>query len=264
MTGRRHFSAAARSFSGLYARIFCPRAPRAGRPVLAYIAFLVLSVFPAWTQDAEKSADQEHEEWVLPNRDSVRRELHYAQALAPDLQTKMDLINRIMDSARSGGVSPEDAGAMRVLRYLAGEGTLRLTADRSSPANFPEARRASCEALGYIGGESSREILLSVLKVENESMVLSEAVVALGKITAEPDEEIIQVFLFLLEKKVLAAGGDNNLAAALLNTIDKLADSKNGVRSEELFRSLMRIPDSPLMQTVRRKAMLLIEKMKGF
>ena len=205
------------------------------------------------------------EDWVRPGREVLREEIRYAQALAPDIQTKLSVIAEIRERARAGGVSAEDKNVLRVLRYLAGEGTLTMKRNQILPAaNFPEARRSSCETLGYIGGEASREILLSVLKTDTEPMVLSEAAVALGKITPTPDEEIISVFMNLLKTKVLAPGADNNLAMALLGTLDKFAGSRAGLRDENLFRCLMRILDAPLMPVVRQKARALIEKMKGF
>jgi hypothetical protein len=184
----------------------------------------------------------------------------------PDMRTKLAVIAEIRDEARAGGVSPEDKSVLGVLRYLALEGTHTLNRGNPSltPQGFPEARRDSCETLGYIGGEVSREILLAVLRAEGEPMVLSQAAAALGRITAEPDDEITLVFTSLLETKVLAPGGDNSLAAALLQTLEKFAASKTGIRDVRLFRTLMRIPDAPLAPSVRRRARSLIEKMKGF
>jgi hypothetical protein len=220
---------------------------------------LALAVFSAQAQETETG------DWVRPNREAVREELRYARALTPDVQTKMDVLSRIINQAKSGGVSPEDKTTMMVLRYLAGEGTLAIKSNGSfSALDFPDARRAACEALGYIGGKSAREILLDVLKAETEPSVLSQAVFSLGTMNAEPDGELIRIFTALLERRVLAPGGDNNLAAALLNVIDKLADSKTGIRDEQLFIALIRMLDAPLTRDVRNKTMLLIEKMKGF
>jgi hypothetical protein len=227
--------------------------------MIGLILFLVLAVFPARGQEAEG------EDWVLPNRQAVRDQIRYGQALAPDLRTKMEVINRITDMARSGGVSAEDAGTLRVLRYLAGEGTLLRRANGGpSGGGFPEARRASCAALGYIGGKASREILLDVLAAETESLVLSQAVASLGKITDEPDDEVIRVFTLLLERKVLAGVGADSLTDALLGAIGKLADSQSGIHDERLFRTLIRVLDAPLGPSLRRKTMLLLEKLKGF
>jgi HEAT repeat protein len=205
------------------------------------------------------------EDWLRPGRAAVQRELRYAQALAPDMRTKLTVIAEIRDRAMAGGIAAEDKNALGILRYLTEEGTRSRNQNQSFAAkSFPEARRASCEALGYIGGGTSREILISVLELDPEPMVLSEAVFALGKITTEPDEKILGAFRNLLETKVLVSGGDNNLAMALLSAIGKLADSETGVRDEELFRALMRILDTPLSPAVRQKARQLIEKMKGF
>jgi HEAT repeat protein len=219
------------------------------------------AAFSLAAQEAD-SGDMD-KDWVRPNREALREEIFYARAFAPDMQTKLTVIAEIREKAQKGGVSPEDKSALRILRYLAGEGTLRRS-QAPAPQGFPEARRASCETLGYIGGPSAREILLAVLKTEGEPMVLSEAVFALGRITEEADEELAAVFTSLLETKVLVSGGDNNLAAALLHTLEKFADSKAGIRNEGLFRVLLRMLDEPLAPQVRRKARVLIEKMKGF
>ncbi|MDR1316051.1 MAG: HEAT repeat domain-containing protein [Spirochaetales bacterium] len=227
------------------------------------LAVLVLPAFPAWGQDTEQSAEDEG--WVRPDREALRQELRLGQALAPDLHMKMDILGQIMNKARAGGISPEDKNIMQVLRYLAGEGTLTRMPSRSlSEADFPEARRASCEVLGYIGGKSSREILLAVLKAENTSFVLSQAVISLGKITDEADAELTRAFTSLLERKILSGGGDEPLAAALLSAVDKLAGSKSGIQDEDLFRALMRMLDLPLTRNLRQKTMLLIEKITGF
>jgi hypothetical protein len=228
-----------------------------------FYIFIACTGFSLAAQEAGSGAMDE--DWVRPGREVLRDEIRYARAFAPDMQTKLALIAEIRDKARQGGVSPEDKSALRVLRYLAGEGTLTLKRGTASASQgFPEARRASCEALGYIGGPSAREILFAVLEAEGEPMVLSEAVFALGRITEEADDELTAVFTALLEAKILIPRGDNNLAMALLHTLEKFADSKAGIHDEGLFRVLMRMLDEPLAPQVRRKARILIEKMKGF
>jgi hypothetical protein len=231
--------------------------------MLKFSVFLIIGMSPLFLlHPQEQEAD---EDWLTPGRAAVRRELRYAQALAPDVRTKLTVIAEISDRAKAGGIAAEDKNTLGILRYLAEEGTRSMKQNQSFAAkSFPEARRASCEALGYIGGEGAREILIGVLQTDPEPMVLSEAAFALGKITTEPDEELLGVFRNLLETKVLVSGGDNNLAAALLAAIGKLADSEAGVRDEGLFRALMRVLDAPLTPAVRQKARQLIEKMKGF
>jgi hypothetical protein len=224
--------------------------------------FFVLCAGAVFSPHAQTGPE---EDWVTPGRAAVQRELGYARALAPDIQTKLAVISEIREKARSGGVPADDQNTLRLLRYLAEEGTRNLAQNqRFAAKSFPEARRASCEVLGFVGGQTSREILLDVLKADPEPMVLSEAVFALGKITAEPDEEIILALRVLLKTKILVPGGDNNLAMALLGTIEKLVDSKTGLRDERLFGGLLLMLEAPLSQSVRQKTRRLIGKMTGF
>ncbi|MCL1818618.1 MAG: HEAT repeat domain-containing protein, partial [Spirochaetaceae bacterium] len=197
---------------------------------LCMLAALWLSAGIAAAQPADTEED-----WVLPQRELLRREIRYARALVPELHSKLGVIAELGDRARAGGLSPEDADALRILRYLAGEGTITLKRGPVAAARgFPEARRASCEVLGLVGGDAAREILLEVLKTEPQPMVLAEAAFALGKITPEPRDDITALFRYLLETKVLVPGADNNLAMALLTTLDKFADSRAGIRDEDL------------------------------
>lgn len=240
-------------------RYFPPR-------VYAVFLWIVFGGFAAaLSLAAQETSGDTGEDWVRPDREVLRGEILSARASAPDMRTKLAVVAEIRDKARSGGVSPEDKSVLGVLRYLAGEGTLSFErGPASAPQGFPEVRRDSCETLGYIGGEAAREILLAVLRAEGEPMVLSQAVAALGRITGQPDEEIIAAFTLLLETRVLVPGADNNLAMALIETLQKFAASKEGVHDVNLFRALMRIPDAPLAPSVRRRARILIEKMKGF
>jgi hypothetical protein len=221
-------------------------------------------LFPAFSQTAEGVFSGNDADWVTPGKMSVSDQLLLAQALVPDIHMKLRIIEELKIRARTGSVSPSDKNVIHILRYLAEEGVL-TPPNRRGPGsrNFPDVRRASCEVLGYIGGKQAKDILINVLKTDNEPMVLSEAVFALGKIETEPDKELIDLLASLIEKKILISP-DNNFAYALLATAEKLADTSAGIRDETLFRNLIRMLDIPLAPPVKIKTRRLIEKMIGF
>jgi hypothetical protein len=220
--------------------------------------------FPVFSQTGEDALPGNGADWVVPGGMSLSDQLLLAQALVPDIHAKLRVIEELKIRARAGGVSPADRNAVRILQYLAEEGILTPPGGRRiASRNFPEARRASCEVLGYIGGKEAKDILISVLKTDNEPMVLSEAVFALGKIETAPDKELVDILASLIEKKILISW-DNNFAYALLAAVEKLTDTPAGIHDETLFRGLIRMLDAPLAPQVKIKTRRLIEKMKGF
>lgn len=234
--------------------------PRFALSFAAGIILIHITVFSLYAQEAASGED-----WFVPGTLPVQDQLLYAQAALPELQSKLSVLDTLYGRARSGGISPADRNILFILRHIALESTKARSTAGKTPANrdFPEARRASCEVLGYIGGERSVQILLDVLRFDDEPMVLSDALSALAKTAFFIDSDIIEVLTRILEKKILVSH-DAHLTYAFIFALDRLCAAPPGIRDERIFLGLLKFLDGPFPLIIKNRAKLIVEKLKNF
>ncbi|MCK4541862.1 MAG: HEAT repeat domain-containing protein [Spirochaetales bacterium] len=214
------------------------------------LLFLFLLPMVLFAQEGAKG-EATVEELFLKNAEiRVLRE----QAITVDRDIKLLALQGIQEMIDEGKISSGDPEAHYILDYLSTEGIGTAVLENRRLINyFPEVRRKSCELLGRLGGERSVSSLIRVLADEDETMVLSEAVYALGEIGTNENNSTSQA----ISAAVIAQDTvrpDDNFAFAALLAFEKLAKKTGSLSDTSVFSAIIRIAQGNYIRPVRQKA----------
>src|SRR5574344_2249120 len=223
---------------------------------------LACAVLSAQTQTVKKAdASNSKSETTVENEymsnveDSIITEL----ASAPDYDNKLVALQYIEAAINEGRSSPE---MMAALDSLAGEGI--STQSRTNGRvmnNFPDIRAKACDLLGQVHTEESKVTLENVLKNDNEPMVLSSAIRALGEIGLNDNGEVTTTIAWV-EKRCAVLNPTSSLAFEVLVAYEKLADSVED--KGPLIQSVSSIAANyKYVRPVRLKAYDVLKKMQS-
>jgi hypothetical protein len=166
---------------------------------------------------SSKSETTVENEYMSNVEDSIITEL----ASAPDYDNKLVALQYIEAAINDGRSSPE---MMAALDSLAGEGI--STQSRTNGRvmnNFPDIRAKACDLLGQVHTEESKATLENVIKNDNEPMVLSSAIRALGEVGLNENGEVTKTIAWA-EKRCAVLNPTSSLAFEVLVAYEKLAD----------------------------------------
>ncbi len=213
---------------------------------------LLVSSFVFSQEDVEVEVEDESmmtvEEAYLNSVEGViLKEMIYA----PGRDSKYVALQVIEDAIESGDASPEIQAA---LDSLATVGLTTVVRENGRVANnYPDIRMKSCQLLGKIKTEQSKNTLLKVMYQENEPVVVMAAVKSLGEIGINDNDEVVEMINFI-NKKFDIVNPTSSLAMEVLNTYDKLApmtENKQG-----MVDNIMRIANNYSYVTpVRNRAL---------
>ncbi len=186
------------------------------------------------------------------------------QAYSADRDMKLLALRYLQEMVDDGRVSSDNTEAIKVLDYLSTEGISRIVRENGLQMNnFPDVRRMACTILGQIGGEESKDALVTVLLNDNEPMVRSEAVYALGQIGLNENNEVSRAIAWvILQQDTIAP--DNNFAFAALLAFDKLAQQNNGIKDEEAYRAVIAIASGNYIRDVKYKAREVLNNLRSY
>jgi hypothetical protein len=216
--------------------------------VLLFFLFLLPMVL--FAQEGAKD-EATVEELFLKN---VEIRILREQAVTVDRDMKLLALQGIQEMIDEGKLASGDPEAHYVLDYLSTEGIGTAVLENRRLINyFPEVRRKSCELLGRLGGERSVTSLIRVLADDDETMVLSEAVYALGEIGTNENNSTSQA----ISAAVIAQDTirpDDNFAFAALLAFEKLANKTGSLSDTSAFSAIIRIAQGNYIRPVRQKA----------
>jgi HEAT repeat protein len=230
--------------------------------VLAGLLFAAGVVWGQQPSDSERKREPTIEELYL--QAPVEMIILKSQADSEAREMKLLALQNIREMIETGAVSENDLVVHDILDSLALEGiTRQIRENRRLLNDFPEVRRTAANLLGRLGGERAKDSLLYVLRHENEPMVLSEAVYALGQIGLNENDEVSRAVVVVLQQQDIR-NPDNNLAYASMLAIEKLGTQGDGVKDPAVFTELINIAQGNYIRDVKLKAADLLQELREY
>ena len=103
----------------------------------------------------------------------------------------------------------------------------------------------------------------NVLEEDNQPMVKSEAVYALGQIGLNEQEEVSRAIAYEVMNQNIVAP-DDNFAFAVLLSFDKIAEANGGIKEPAVYLALIQIAQGNYIKTVREKALEVMDNLRGY
>ncbi|MBN2659108.1 MAG: HEAT repeat domain-containing protein [Spirochaetales bacterium] len=222
--------------------------------------FLFLAVLGA----QDKSSEQTIEDVYL--KSTVKAQIIRSQAESPDRDMKIIAIQDIEEMIQNGEADENSIEIIDILSDLSSEGIDKKVVEGGRVVNnFSMVRKEAVRILGEIGGDTARDTILNIFKNENETMVLTEAVLALSKTGLDENGEVLDLISWTMHSQT-AVTKDNTFANASLSAIQKLANDNNGLEDEKIFREIAAIADprNGYITVVRMKALQLLDELQSY
>jgi len=175
---------------------------------------------------------------------------------------KLLALDYIGDALNRGSTNDQ---IRETLEYLANEGTRRNQARENGRLvnNFPDVRRQAARYLGQIGSEEARLSLISLIQVENEPMVVQEAIKSLGDIGVNVNNDSVTAIVWVMSR-FDNLNPDNMMALATIDAFEKIARRNSGLNSTDAINLLLRISTGLYMSPVKERARQLLAELRSF
>ncbi len=216
-------------------------------------------------------ASQDDEQTVEEKYLSTSVEVSIIKELATSdtRDQKLAAIESIEDMFADGKIKKGDPAIHNILDSLSGEGIKSVVTENRRKVNYyPEVRRRACKLLGELGGEISRDTLIDITRKDDETMVLSQAVYALGIIGLNENNQSLEAIAQVIDADANKLRVDDNLAIASLLAIEKIAKKNGGFEEEPdpffIFRSIIKIKEGNYSPNVKKWADMLLERLKNY
>jgi hypothetical protein len=219
------------------------------------IAVIFFAVPAAMFSQTSSSAPAKDEKTVEESylEESLEALVIREQAQAESLTMKQEAIDGIKSALDKGRKSDE---IYKSLDYLALEGIFTQTrsAGLGKPTNnFPQIRSQACALLGTMNTEQARDTLVKVVFADNESMVISSAIRALGTMGNLMNDEVTTAINYIVNRYDILAP-DNTLAFESLVAFDKYAEANGGIKDNSIIHTIIKIADGNYNTETRKKA----------
>lgn len=203
---------------------------------------------------------------------SLKVQIIESQANSADRSMKMLAIQDVEQMLEDDGTLDENtAGSVvEILNLLGTEGTDRVMIQNGLVINdFPYVRREACRLLGDVGEfnpDMASEALTSIIEVEEEAMVLSQAVLSISRIPYEPNDAMVTLSnISQVMYNQRAVEKDITFANAYLIAVYNLAQNlSNDVEIDDVLQEVLAIADSRsgYPPSIRATALELLSSLK--
>ena len=187
---------------------------------IKYAAAAILTAF-VFTVSAQTSADNEsnvESEYLSSIEDVVITEL----ATSEERDSKLVALQYLENAVNEGRTTPD---MKKALDGLAGEGIASQSRTNGRLMNnFPDIRAKACDILANVKTEESKNALVKVALADNEPMVITAAIRALGDIGINDNDEVSETIAWD-QKKNAVLNPTSSLALEVLIAYEKIADS---------------------------------------
>ena len=150
------------------------------------------------------------------------------------------------------------------LEFLALEGVLNVTRENGRVVNnFPDVRRQAATYLGELGTPEAVNTLIKMVSVDNEPMVITEAVRSLGIIGINNNDEAVNTIAWTVNR-FNNLNPDNLLALSAIEAFERLSAANDGHLSHAAVQTLIRIAEGRYIRPVQDRARLALSELRGF
>ncbi|MCH5289003.1 MAG: HEAT repeat domain-containing protein [Treponema sp.] len=221
----------------------------------ACIACMTTLAWGAFAQQNTRSEESADSAYLSSIEDLVITEL----AASEELDNKLVALTYLESAIEDGRTSPD---MMAALDQLAGEGiTSQSRTNGRVVNNFPQVRAAACDLLAKVPTEESKTTLKKIALADNEPMVITAAVRALGEIGLNDNDDAVETIAWVSQKN-LYVNPTSSLALEVVIAYEKLADKVENKTA--MLQSVNKIASNHLfVSTVRNRAKELSQKLAG-
>ena len=184
-------------------------------------------------------------------QESVELMIIREQSRAESRDMKLIALEYIGDAINRGNKGEEIRAA---LEYLSMEGVLNQTRENGRLVNnYPDVRTRAATYLGMLGTPEAANTLIKMVSVDNEPMVLTEAIKSLGNIGINDNDTAANAIAWTVNR-FNNLNPDNLLALSAIEAFEKLSASSGGIRDPNAIQTLIRIAEGPYIRPVQDRA----------
>ena len=230
------------------------------RFVLAAMIFAALPALataqtrPGLTADApEMTVEQSY------LQESIELMIIREQSRADSRDMKLVALDSIGDAIDRGNKSAEIHSA---LEFLSLEGIVNPTRLEGRVINnFPDIRVKAATILGKLGTPEASNTLIRMVSVDNEPMVITEAIKSLGIIGDNTNEVAVNTIAWTVNR-FNNLNPDNQLAVSAIEAFEKISAANGGQLSQTAVQTLMRIAEGNYTRIVQERARMALLDMR--
>lgn len=181
-------------------------------------AVILLSTVGAQTQQVRTETTAE-EDYLSNFEDIIISELTDSD----EYDNKLLALQYIEDAISNGGSNRDMTAVQAALESLAGEGVLSQSRTNGRLANnFPDVRAKACDLLAKVPTKESKDTLIKIALADNEPMVASAAIRAMGEIGINDNDDALSTITWV-QKKYAIVNPTSSLAYEILVAYERLA-----------------------------------------
>ena len=192
-------------------------------------------------------------------QESVELMIIREQSRAESRDMKLVALEYIGDAIGRGNKGEEIRAA---LEFLSLEGVLNKTTENGRVMNnFPDVRARSATYLGQLGTAEAKNALIRMVAVDNEPMVLTEAIKSLGAIGLNDNNDALNAITMTINR-FNSLHPDNLMALSAVEAFEKLSAAGNAMRDPAVIQTLMRISEGNYIRPVQERARAVLDSIR--
>ena len=193
-------------------------------------------------------------------QESVELMIIREQSRAESRDMKMVALEYISEAINRGNTNDE---IRQALEFLSLEGLVNVTRENGRVVNnFPDVRLRAATYLGQLGTPEAKNTLIKMVAVDNEPMVLTEAIKSLGIIGINDNDETVNAISWTVNR-FNNLNPDNLLALSAIEAFERLAASSGGIKDPAAVQTLIRIAEGSYIRPVQDRAREALSNMRN-
>jgi HEAT repeat protein len=217
--------------------------------VKRYALVALVLLIPVLQVMGQSGSEMSVEESYL--QESVEMMIIREQTRAESREMKLIALEYIGDAINRGNTSDD---VRQALEFLGLEGVLNRARENGRLVNnYPDVRREAAKYLGQMGTAEAKDTLLKMIYVDNEPMVLQEAVKSLADIGNDDNGRTVSTIAWILQK-FDNLNPDNLLALSAIEAFEKLGAANGGLKDPNAISMIIRIAEGPYIRPVQERA----------